>query len=115
MAGWRVRCQTLSDEGLRLCLNLLEVRTVAKALRVHLVHVLGAGGAHREPPVVGDHLQAADGLAVARRLRQDRANGLARQLLRVNLVGRNAEQALFQIGRGWRVDPARTPAHRTRG
>jgi len=55
----------LADRRLRFVLNLLQMRFAAKAFRIDLVDVFGAGGPRREPAIVGDHLDAAERLAVA--------------------------------------------------
>ena len=58
------------DDLLGLALDALQVVRTAEALRVDFVNIFRAGRACREPAVVGDDLEAADGGPVARRRRQ---------------------------------------------
>ncbi len=55
------------------------MRVALEALHVDLVDRLSAGGARREPAVLGHHLETADGGIVARRLGQLGDDGLTRQ------------------------------------
>src|SRR4029450_9731348 len=58
-------CQRSADKFPRFFLNLAQVLDSAKALRVQLVDIFGAGRTRREPPGRGEDLQPADGGAVA--------------------------------------------------
>src|SRR5207244_2687163 len=58
------------DDGFGLVEDLLQMRLVAEALGVDLVHVLGPGRPGREPAVLCYDLQPADLRAVARRPHQ---------------------------------------------
>ncbi len=55
------------------------MRIALEALHIDLVDGLGAGGARREPAVLGDNLETTDGGIVARRLGQLGDDGLTRQ------------------------------------
>ena len=61
-------------------LYLLQMVLTAEAFGVDLVDVLGAGGPGGEPAALGDHLDAADGRAVARGARSASDDLLAGQL-----------------------------------
>ena len=76
----------------------------AKTLRVDLVDVLGPGGAGREPPVLGHHLDAADRRAVAGRGGEDGLDGGAGQAAGPDVARRERRQpGLLGRGRG-RID-----------
>ena len=66
------------DERLCLRLNPFEVLAVAKTLRVQLVDVLRTRRPHGKPSIVSDYFQPTDRFPIARRGRQDRADGVAR-------------------------------------
>lgn len=71
--------QRSRDDLLGLLLDEVEVRVALEALHIDLVDGLGAGGARREPAVLGDNLETTDGGIVARRLGQLGDDGLTRQ------------------------------------
>jgi len=81
------RCQRGVDERSRLREDALQVLFAVEALRVQLVDILRAGGSRREPAVRGDHLEAADGGAVARRVHEHLLNGIAGELRGMNVGG----------------------------
>src|SRR3954452_20533597 len=58
------------DGRLSILLNPPQMSLIAKALRIDLVDVLGAGGSCGEPSVLSDDLDAAKRLAVAGGCRQ---------------------------------------------
>src|SRR5690606_9136422 len=68
------------DERAGLLLHLRQVVGTAEGLRVDLEDVLGAGGAGREPRVVGPDHQAADRRTVAGGLGEDLRDVIAGQL-----------------------------------
>jgi hypothetical protein len=55
-------------------LNLLQVIGTAETFGVNFVDVFGAGRPGGEPAVFGDHLQASNGIAIARRLGKNLLN-----------------------------------------
>src|ERR1700689_981185 len=65
------------DDLLRLGDQPVQMGGVVKALGVDLVDVLGPGRPRREPAAARDHLHAADGGIVARRVGQNSIDGLA--------------------------------------
>ncbi len=67
------------------------MRVALEALHVDLVDGLGAGGARREPAVLGHYLETADGGIIARRLGQLGDDGLTRQ-------GGGFHQCRIQLG-----------------
>ena len=77
---------------------------VVETLRVELVHLFGTGRAHGKPSAVSDHLQSAEGGAVAWRGREDRLNGVAREFLRVDLRGGELCEPPLLVARGRRID-----------
>ena len=68
------------DHVLCSCLDLGEVIGALEGLGVDLVLVLRSRRAGREPGVLCGHLDASDGRVVARGVREDRGDRLARQL-----------------------------------
>src|ERR1700682_4983176 len=60
----------------------------AETFGVDLVDILGAGWARGEPPVGGDHLDAADRRVIARRMIEDLVDGFAGQLADPDLLRR---------------------------
>src|SRR5437868_5194671 len=80
----RLAVECFGDGGLRILLDLSQVRLALKALGVDLVHILGAGGSRRKPSVLGDDLDAAERLPVA-------ASGCQRLLHRLASQFRHAE------------------------
>src|SRR5579872_1997671 len=81
-----IRLSHLRQRRLRLALDPLEMRLVAEAFGIELVDVLGARGPCGEPAMVGLDLDAAERLAVARRLGVDRAHGIAGELGQAELL-----------------------------
>src|SRR5471030_233017 len=77
----RLAAEEPRDEHLCLRLNAREMLAVAERLRVQLVDVLRAGRPDGKPSVVGHDLQPADRLVVTRRVRENGADRIARQLL----------------------------------
>src|SRR5215470_13506642 len=94
----------LTHDLLRFGLDAAQVLRVAEALRVDLVDLLGPRGARGEPAALGNHLQAADGLAVAGRTRQHLLDLLARQLGGAHALGRELGERRFLGRRRGRVD-----------
>ena len=78
---------------------------IAKTLGVQLVHLFGARRAYGKPSVIGDDFESADRFPVSRCGRQDGADRFARQLLRVDLGGRELQEEPLLIGRRRCVDP----------
>ena len=58
----------------------------AKAFRINLVNILGAGRARGEPAILRGDLDATDGVAVSGRVGQDRQNFLAGQIWHLNAL-----------------------------
>src|SRR5579862_5866432 len=73
------------DHGLRFGEQRAQVRLVAKALRIDLVDVLGAGGARGEPAVLRGDLETADRRIVSRRLGEHLLDRVAGQGGRADL------------------------------
>src|SRR5260370_639212 len=76
----------------------------AEALGVDLVDVLRSRRARREPAVLGRDLQAAERLAVARRVRELGDDGLAGKLAGADLGRRDALELVLLLRRRWAVD-----------
>src|SRR4051795_3280486 len=97
----RLRPEPLRQPCLSLLLNRLQVLGAAKTLRIDLVDVLGARGPRGEPAEIGFDLDAAERLAVAGRLAQRGADGIAGEILQAELLGRDGLQDVFlRRGRG---------------
>src|SRR5665213_1090243 len=93
------------DRGLRLALDLPEMILAAETFRVDLVDLLGARGPCGEPAVVGDHLDAAEGLPVAGRRRERGADRLAGEFLERELFAGQRLQLVLLRHCGRRIDP----------
>src|SRR3984957_6129510 len=90
---------------LRFFLDAGQLSGTGERLRVELVDVFCARGAGGEPAILGDHLDAAQRLAVARGPGQPVQHPLAREFADADLVrGELGQQGLLRPGRG-RVDP----------
>src|SRR5204863_7382985 len=89
----------------RLLLDLPQVLLVAKTFGVDLIDVFGARGPRREPAVVGNHLDAAERLAVAGGGAEGGADRFAGEFGDAELVGRQRLQQVPLPGVGRRVDP----------
>src|ERR1700722_7970039 len=94
---------------LRFFLDAGQLSGTGERLRVELVDVFCARGAGGEPAILGDHLDAAQRLAVARGPGQPVQHPLAREFADADLVrGELGQQGLLRPGRG-RVDPGVRP------
>src|SRR6202167_981212 len=82
----------------------MQVSLALKALGVNFVNLFGARRTRREPSAFRDHLDSADRRSVAGRDRQGVENFLARELARIQFLGRQVLQNfLLREGCG-RVD-----------
>src|SRR3569832_913265 len=97
----RSGCQCVADDGLGLDLDAMQMIRAKEAFRIDLVVLLGAGRTRREPPVLGNHLEAADRRAVARRLGEDGLDGFAGQFGSLRLPRRELGKLLFLRWRCW--------------
>src|SRR5689334_5013479 len=89
-AGWRrnlIRAEEPRDEGLRVLLDLPEMRFAQEAFSIEFVDFLGSGGPRGEPAVGGGDLDPADRLVVARGAVEFRDDRLSRQFLHVGAGG----------------------------
>src|ERR1700679_3025204 len=80
-------CKCRVDDLLRLGDQPVQMAGVVKALGIDLVDVLGPRRPCREPAAARDHLHAADGRIVARRVGQDSIDGLAGEFRDPHLGG----------------------------
>ena len=71
-----------------------QVLAAAEAFGVDLVDVFGAGRPRGEPAALRDHLDAADRIAVARRIGQDPLDLLAGQFASPNVLRRQLLPAI---------------------
>ncbi len=71
--------QNRAHHGLSFFLDLFQVVGAAKTFGVNLVDIFGAGRTGGEPAAFGDHFDAADRIAIARRGGQNVLNFFARQ------------------------------------
>src|ERR1700685_2434908 len=96
--------QDTADHALRFLLNPLQLLMAAKTLGVNLVNIFRAGGTGSEPAVLRDHLNASDGIAIARSRGKYALDSLARELGDRDVLRRQLGErgALLRIGR--RVD-----------
>src|SRR5512143_1069830 len=92
------------DDLARLVEDPFEVLLAPEALGVELVDVLGSRRAGREPAARGRDLEAADGRVVPRGAGEPRHDGLAAQLARRDVLGREAAEPLLLFGRRRRID-----------
>jgi hypothetical protein len=76
----------LGDQCLCFGLNLPQMVFTAEALGIDLIHRLGAGRTCREPAMLGNDLQPADGAAITRRLREYGENFFPGQLSDLDLL-----------------------------
>src|SRR5262245_26140402 len=84
--------------------NGLKVGLIPEALGVEFHHVLGAGGARREPAAQGDDLEPADGRAVAGSVRQLLKYRLTSQMRRGHALGGQFFQGVLLRRSGRRID-----------
>src|SRR4029079_1685042 len=103
-AARRGSCDGAVDDRLRLLQDPLQVVGAGEALGVDLVDVLGARRPRRVPAALGDHLDAADRRAVARRLVEHALDLLAGELARAELVGSERRELLLLRGVRRRLD-----------
>ncbi len=80
------RFECVTDDGSGFRLDPLQVLPAEKALSVDLVDLLGPGGTSGEPAVFCHDLEAADWSVVARRVAENRLDGLAGQLVSRDLI-----------------------------
>ena len=92
------------DKDPRIRLNLFQMVLAAEALRVDLVDCLRARWAGGEPSILGDHLDAADGLVVAGRPVSVASIRLAAKVLGVKLFWGQRCEPFLLIGRSGRID-----------
>src|SRR5215510_6482727 len=83
----------------------MQVVGIAKALRIDLVDLFGAGWSRGEPPVVGHDFDAADRLAVSRRSGQNLSYWLAGEIAGLDRRGGKFRQSRLLLVCGRRVDP----------
>src|SRR3569832_1983508 len=100
----RSGCQCVADDGLGLDLDAMQMIRAKEAFRIDLVDLLGAGRTRRETPVLGNHLEAADRRAVARRLGEEGQDGFAGQFGRLLLPRRELGKLLLLRRRRRRLD-----------
>src|SRR3569833_3311402 len=89
---WSMRLTHFRQRRLRLALDALEMRFVAKALGIELVDVLRAGWTRGEPAIFSLDLATAERLAVARRCGVHGAHGISGELLEAELLRRQRLQ-----------------------
>src|ERR1700728_58674 len=99
------RSQRLSDQTLCLVLNPAQMVGAFETLGVYFVNVLGAGWPRGKPTSPRHHLEAAERSPVARRDGQHAFDGVAGQILFVDLFGRERCQPRLLLRRGRSVDP----------
>src|ERR1700679_3252485 len=75
------------DDVLRLGDQFVQVALIVKALGIDLVDIFGSRRPRGEPTAARDDLDAADGCGVARRVGQNRLDGLAGELRDPHLSG----------------------------
>src|ERR1700686_1409442 len=92
------------DDRARFGLDAVQMVAAQKTLGVQLVDLLGTGRASREPSILGDHLEPADGCIVAGRTRQHGGDLLSGELGGAHPLGRQAFEDRLLLGRGGRVD-----------
>src|SRR6266702_5218813 len=109
-ASGALRPKHLRQPGLSFLLNALQVVGATKTLRVDLVDILRAGRPRGEPAEIGFDLDAAEGLAVAGRLAERGADGIAREILEAELLGRDGFQDVLLRHRRRHID-ARVMGH----
>src|SRR4051812_8279376 len=105
-----LRAEHLRQPCLSLLLNRLQVLGAAEAFRIDLVDVLGARRPGGEPAEIGFDLDAAERLAVAGRLAQGGADGIAGEILQAELLRRDGLQDVLLRRGGGDVD-ARVMGH----
>src|ERR1035441_8589342 len=82
----RRRCEYRANDSLSLSLNLLQMFIAVKAFGVDLVDFLSAERARSEPPVLRNHLDTPDGVAISGRVGQDGQDLFARQIGNLNAL-----------------------------
>src|SRR5574340_1432615 len=93
------RRQRIAHDGLSLGLDPAQMIHPLKTFSVDFIDILGAGGSRREPSALGNHLEAADRRAVARRLGQDGLDRFAGQFGGPDLLRRELRQLPFLLRR----------------
>src|ERR1700722_9813559 len=100
----RRRGERVAHNRLRLGENGEQVMIAAETLGVDLVDILRSRGPCREPGVLGDDLETADGRIVSRRARQELFDFLAGKIGALYLLGGELREHRFLLGARARLD-----------
>ncbi len=91
--------KNLGDEAACAFLKLLEMPLPLEALRIDLIHILGARRPCCKPPSLCGHLDPADGRTVGRGFVQDLDNRVTGKILLGDDAGRKlSEYTLLRLG-----------------